>query len=431
MARHEILGGLVQVYKRGRVWHCSASMDGGQYRETTKEEDLPQAKQFAEDWYLALRGKARAGLLTKKREKTFQDAADVFTGEYETITQGERSKKWVDGHQIRLKLHLLPFFGPMGLSAVNEGTAQDYRVFRMTGKKPGEKVVRQAEDAPPHKPPARSTLHDETVTLRLVLKAAVRKKWIQYVPDLSPPYKGSGKIDHRPWFSLEEYKRLYKATGQYARQPQRDRFRWDAEQLHDQVVFMANTGLRPDEVKKLEHRDIAMVKDEATGELILEIDVRGKRGTGYCKSMPGAVKAYQRLLNRGKWEPQGRKPRTKKARAAAEAAASEPKPLNKPQPTDLLFPGDHTGLFNKILEQENLKFDREGKPRTAYSLRHTYICLRLIEGADIYALAKNCRTSVEMIQKFYASHIKDMLDASSINVRKPRKRGQAIEVRTD
>ena len=79
----------------------------------------------------------------------------------------------------------------------------------------------------------------------------------------------------------------------------------------------------------------------------------------------------------------------------------------------------------------NLKFDREGKPRTAYSLRHTYICLRLIEGADIYALAKNCRTSVEMIQKFYASHIKDMLDASSINVRKPRKRGQAIEVRTD
>jgi hypothetical protein len=61
-------------------------MNGGQYRDTTKEEGLPQAKQFAEDWYLALRGKARAGLLTKKREKTFQDAADVFTDEYETIS---------------------------------------------------------------------------------------------------------------------------------------------------------------------------------------------------------------------------------------------------------------------------------------------------------------------------------------------------------
>jgi hypothetical protein len=71
MASHEILGGLVQVYKRGsRYWHCSASLKGRQYRVTTKEEELPQAKQFAEDWYVGLRGKGRAGLL-KKREKTF------------------------------------------------------------------------------------------------------------------------------------------------------------------------------------------------------------------------------------------------------------------------------------------------------------------------------------------------------------------------
>ena len=54
-----------------------------------------------------------------------------------------------------------------------------------------------------------------------------------------------------------------------------------------------------------------------------------------------------------------------------------------------------------------MKFDREGNRRTAYSLRHTYICLRLMEGADIYQIAKNCRTSVEMIEKYYASHIKN------------------------
>jgi hypothetical protein len=33
-------------------------------------------------------------------------------------------------------------------------------------------------------------------------------------------------------------------------------------------------------------------------------------------------------------------------------------------------------------------------------------------------VAKNCRTSVEMIEKYYASHIKNMLDASAINVRR-------------
>ena len=91
-----------------------------------------------------------------------------------------------------------------------------------------------------------------------------------------------------------------------------------------------------------------------------------------------------------------------------------------PQPTDLIFPKWQRELFKTILEEENLRFDREGRPRTAYSLRHTYICLRLMEGADIYQIAKNCRTSVEMIEKYYAAHIKTKLDAAAINIMRPK-----------
>ena len=59
MARHELLGGLIQVYRgTGRYWHCSASIDGHQHRITTGEEDLSLAKQFAEDWFI---GGAREG----------------------------------------------------------------------------------------------------------------------------------------------------------------------------------------------------------------------------------------------------------------------------------------------------------------------------------------------------------------------------------
>lgn len=36
-----------------------------------------------------------------------------------------------------------------------------------------------------------------------------------------------------------------------------------------------------------------------------------------------------------------------------------------------------------------------------------------MEGADIYQIAKNCRTSVEMIEKYYAAHIKTNLDAAA------------------
>ena len=46
--------------------------------------------------------------------------------------------------------------------------------------------------------------------------------------------------------------------------------------------------------------------------------------------------------------------------------------------------------------------------------------MRLKEGADIYQIAKNRRTSVEMFDKLYASHIKTTLDAAAINVRKVR-----------
>ncbi|XKM39047.1 hypothetical protein A4U53_022130 [Rhizobium ruizarguesonis] len=155
---------------------------------------------------------------------------------------------------------------------------------------------------------------------------------------------------------------------------------------------MANTGLRPDEANRLEYRDVTIEEDAGGSERILLIEVRGKRGVGYCKSTTGAVHPFERLVKR-----------------------------NTPKPTDLVFPQDHKKQFNRVLADCELKFDREGNRRSAYSLRHTYICLRLLEGADIYQIAKNCRTSVEMIEKHYAVHLKNTLDAKAINVRRPKR----------
>ncbi|MGY4303838.1 integrase [Bradyrhizobium sp. USDA 4369] len=400
MSRHELVGGLVQVYRRGgRTWHCSASIDGRQYRATTGEDDLVLAKQFAEDWYLALRGKSRAGML--KNEKTFKQAAEQFLKEYEIITEGQRSPKWVRGYRDRLRLHLLPYFGSMGLSEITPGKVQEYRVHRISTAEGG-------------KPPARSTIHDEVVTIRQVLKTAIRHEWLAHLPDFSPPYKSQGKVVHRPWFSPEEYKKLYESTREHMKQAQ-PQHKWDSEQLHDYVLFMGNTGLRPDEAKNLQHRDVKIVEEGPRGQKILEIEVRGKRGVGYCKSTPMAVVPYERLLSRAKYVPQGRvRERLRRPRPAA--------PPQYPQSTDPVFPGNHIGQFNRLLEKCELKLDRDSKPRTAYSLRHTYICMRLMEGADVYQIAKNCRTSVEMIEKFYAAHIKNMLDASMINVRRSKAR---------
>ncbi len=158
---------------------------------------------------------------------------------------------------------------------------------------------------------------------------------------------------------------------------------------------------------------MTIVKDDASGHTILEIEVRGKRGVGYCKSMPGAVIPFERLKARLR---PARADHAAKDGNAKNATANGSAELRLPGPTDLIFPKWQRELFKTILDEENLRFDREGRPRTAYSLRHTYICLRLMEGADIYQIAKNCRTSVEMIEKYYASHIKTNLDAAAINI---------------
>lgn len=429
MQRHEILGGKVQLYRRVDAgnWHCSTSLGGKQRRTSTRVDSLSLAKQVAEDWYLGLRGKKAAGLLLS--EKTFRQAADQFLREYEIITEGERSVRWTQGHASRLRVHLLPFFGELGLSQITPGKVREYRVHRNASRaEPNPHSL--SKHKPRDKPPARNTLHNEVVTLRQVLRTAVSHGWLAFIPDLSAPYKMSGKVSHRPWFSPDEYKQLYKATGAYAKAPFHDHYRWNAEQVHDYVLFMANTGLRPDEAGNLEHRDVAIVTDEESGHRILEIEVRGKRGVGFCKSMPNAVRPYERLLKRAK-PVAGESRRERQCRRREGRAEPDPTPAPiLPQPTDKVFPGNHIKLFNALLERENLKVDRDGKARTAYSLRHTYICLRLMEGADVYAVARNCRTSVEMIEKHYAAHIKNMINAAAVNVRrqKPKARRKATPV---
>ena len=257
-------------------------------------------------------------------------------------------------------------------------------------------------------------MHKEIVCIRLVLKTASRHGWLEHLPDMSVPYKTSGKFSHRAWFSLEEYKKLYEATRRRAHKPKQKRFKWECEQLHDYVEFAVNTGLRPDEALRLQYRDVEVVEDEASGQTILEIEVRGKRGVGYCKSTEGAVLPFVRLKSRVR-------PDGGPGRSGSRNESVVKEKWHVPGHTDLLFPKWPRELFNAILDEEELRRDRDGRLRTAYSLRHTYICLRLLEGANIYQIAKNCRTSVGTIEKFYAAHLKTQLDTAAINVMRKKR----------
>jgi integrase len=396
-AVHEILGGKVQLFRRpnSERWYARASIDGTQHRHSTKQSSLASAKDVAEDWYLTLKGKIARGEAVSG--KTFKYAAERFMVEFKVLTQGQRSPLYVQRHQERFDLYLIPFFGEKVVTEITSGMIQDYRIDRMS--KGGFDKRKEGESDDPKKrerngkAPSRSTLHQEIVCLRQALKFARRHGWLELMPDLSDPYRAPSKVSHRAWFSPAEYKQLYEAARDRAKNPKKERWRSACEDLLDYILFQVNTGLRPDEAKRLQVRDVEIVEDGSNRERILHIAVRGKRGTGWAKSMPGAVFPFTRMRKR-----------------------------HNLQPTDLLFPTLQRELFNALLTELDMKKDREGNARTFYSLRHTYISMRLLEGADIYQIAKNCRTSVEMIEKFYASHIKDMIDAEAVNVRKATKR---------
>src|ERR1700739_1364972 len=237
---HTILGGKVHVYRRpnSSSWQCATYLAGKNRRTTTKEDSLSKAKEFAEDWYLQLRGKLRDGEL--KTGKLFRDAAKLYLREVDIMTQGQRSAKYASGKHARTNGYLIPFFGSMVLPGITAGKVNEYRIPRL------EESKAMRGQAPSYR-----TMHQETVTLRQIFKTALRHGWVDHLPDFSAPYRASPKISHRAWFSPEEYRQLYEATRKRVQDPKQPRFRWEAEQLHDYVLFSAHPGLRPDEARRL------------------------------------------------------------------------------------------------------------------------------------------------------------------------------------
>ncbi len=96
--------------------------------------------------------------------------------------------------------------------------AEDYCIHRMkTGR---------AEGGDAKTPPSvRGTLHQEIVCLQQVLQTRQPYGWLPYLPNISPPYKSSGKITHWTWFSPTECKQIYKVTFERAEGGKNERWR--------------------------------------------------------------------------------------------------------------------------------------------------------------------------------------------------------------
>ena len=173
------------------------------------------------------------------------------------------------------------------------------------------------------------------------------------------------------------------------------------------IGFMVNSFIRPSDLKTLKHKHVEIVRN-ANVYLRLTLPATKSHDKPIVTLQP-AVRVY---------------------RALTQHHAGH----NQANPNDYLFLPQHKDrayaarvlayYFNWVMAETGLKQGAQGQPRSLYSLRHSSITFRLLygHGIDVLTLARNARTSVDMINRHYASTLTAEQNIGILQSRRPQAR---------
>jgi len=365
-------------------WWVRYFTQGKIVKKTTKTTDLRLAKEFAKNFYtdMLLREK---NLLPISQSPIFRRCAESLIAEQETrITRGELNPKLNVNDNSLLKAHIFPFFDKMDIRSITYKHINEFLA-----------KLADAKLAP-------ATQQKNLALISKILRHAHREGYLERLPPL-PTIKQQDSP--RGWFSATEYEILKDAVRDIVHDKEqthlvnRQAITYEIQFL---IWFMVNTFLRPSDVKLLKHRNIEIVKGDHS---FLRIFTDSSKTTNRpVVSMPQAVTVYEGLIenHRASGKP------IKKEDYLFFPEISEEKDRWKAM--------DRMGRqFDYIVKAANLKTSPTGEDRTLYSLRHTAIMFRLTMGdLDLLTLARNARTSVEMIERFYANHLTPEMNVAKI-----------------
>jgi hypothetical protein len=166
------------------------------------------------------------------------------------------------------------------------------------------------------------------------------------------------------------------------------------QECYELIMFMRNTYVRPTDIKILKHKHVHIIKSGGIDFIQLH-HPRTKRKLGVMTSTEYAVEHYKRIFAE----------REKQELVDPDDYIFMPHLKNREYALKEL-----TRQFDVVMRAAGLKKDAGGKNRTLYSLRHTAIVAGLKTGITEQTLAINARTSVEMIDRFYGSHMTSVLN---------------------
>ena len=374
-ATRKLLDGKLTLYLRpnSSFWWAGFYRDGKHVRFSTQSPVLAVAETRATQWYYQQQLQTAASLAEIPRTQTLHAAANLAIAQYtQDAAQGRRSERYVVtiNRQMARLTQLLP---DMALAHVNQST---WNLLK-------QQLLKHAPGM------AAGTLHRYQMALRIVLNEAVRHNQLAHAPRLLTDLSMRSTPTPRTWFELDEYQRLLTHLRMQVECTRAGNARKHqaAQELLDYVEFVVASGLRMGEAHNVRFCDVSVIADSADSQqraCLLIRNIRGKRGRdGTCKTHWDAVAPFLRTVAR--------------RGAAPDWAQSE----------QVLFERPRVWQFVKALEATDLRYTQHRPPRRRdlMSLRHTYICFRLLEQVPVFNIAINCRTSVGMIERHYARYL--------------------------
>jgi site-specific recombinase XerD len=370
---------------------CYEQTTGKTVKRSTGQTDKREAIKFAKHLYEQLVFNRLNGVAMTKKSRFDACANGMMEMQAARVARKEISAAAHRNDQYFLDAKILPELRELDVAEITYDTLE-----RFIGKIGSDLSA--------------SSIQRYLGVIRKVLDYALNRNLMQVLPKFPKVKKQDAP---RGWFSAAEYQTLRKhakeligseftirdnpKAGQTEGNVVR-KIRITAD-LHDMIAFMVNSFIRPTDLKNMQHKHVEIVKGEYTYLRLTLPTSKGKDKP--IATMKKAVDVYEKLT----------------ARHNDDSLA---------EPDDYVFLPEYTNRdtalrrlqqqFNYLLDTCGFKQGPRGEERTIYSLRHTCIMYRLCfgEGIDLLTLARNARTSVEMIDRFYASELTGEMNIDSL-----------------
>lgn len=392
-----------------KFWQVRCFVAGRTHRRTTKTTSLKQAQRFARWFYESLLAKCHVSQIetttspvATPNRKTNEPqaltfgaiAAQVYANEHARMERGEFGAGSLRMFRNRLDAYVLPHFGSILPSAI---TYQMLQEFAQTLS------IKHTT----------TTVSNYLITVRKVLVHAVRIGAIEQAPDIP---KIKVKSASRGAFTPTEYWQLLRAARALrgvqhpvSKKEMRKRIKqaYNDHRMPPEMAWaismMVNCFLRPGDLTKLKHRHVEVIRGKNT-YLRLTLP-ETKLHSAPIVTLRPAVRIYEQICKHG-------------PNAKPNDFLLLPDLKNRTHALAVL-----STMFNWVLNHTGLKLNPHGQPRSLYSLRHSAITFRLLygQGIDLITLARNARTSVEVINNHYASTVTGEQNIAMLQSRRPRK----------